>query len=90
MQIHRGRSNYWSCSELSRKLRAWFGVSEKPRVASMDDWEEWEIANRSKFGWRLTEVYLNKVQDVVMFPLDIFNSIKIYINNRFVTKTHYL
>lgn len=90
MQMFRGRSNYWSCSELSRKLQAWFGVSKKPWAATMDDWEEWEIANRSKFGWWLTEVFLDKVQDVVMFPQDLINSIKIYANNRFVTKTHYL
>lgn len=82
------RSNYWSCSKLADKIR---GV-KKPPYLELGKWDEWEKdmkAARPVRYW-LSDTFLDFLQDVVMWVPDRVNSVRYYINNRFVTKTHSL
>jgi hypothetical protein len=58
----------------------------------MEDWEKWrsEVKAKSPIRYFIAEKLLNKIQDFFNFPKDIYNSIRHYIRNRFITKTHYL
>ena len=82
------RVRYWSCSKLANFIRG----CEKPPYLSMDDWEKWrsEVKAKSPIRYFIAEKLLNKIQDFINLPKDIYNSIRYYIRNRFITKTHYL
>jgi hypothetical protein len=87
---HRIRTNYWSCSKFAAKVRRKLGVEEKPSAATLEGWSEWKKNNTNNFGYWLTEEAFDAAQDVVYFPIDVYRNIRRYINNRFVTKTHYI
>ena len=82
------RSNYWSCS----KFADWLRGTTKPGAQTSEGWEEWTTAARMKHNFRywLAEEGLDYAQKVVFFIPDTLYSIKYYINNRFVTRTHAL
>jgi len=84
----RQRIHYWSCSKIANLIRG----CEKPSYLTMEDWEKWrsEVKAKSPIRYFLAEDLLNKIQDFINFPKDIYNSIRFYIRNRFITKTHYL
>jgi hypothetical protein len=84
----RQRIHYWSCSKLANLIRG----CEKPPYLTMDDWEKWrsEVKAKSPIRYFIAEKLLNRIQDFINFPKDIYNSIRYYIRNRFITKTHYL
>lgn len=84
----RQRFSYWSCSKFADILRG----EKKPMALSMEDWNKWKINQKSnnKFRYFLSDILLNKIQNILYYPSDLFNSIRIYIKNRFITKTHYL
>lgn len=42
------------------------------------------------FRYWLSTIAIDTLQDILSMPIDFFNSIKYYINNRWVTKTHIL
>lgn len=86
--IHRSRSTYWSCT----KLADWIRGTPKNGAKTSKGWREWrkEARGFSPLRYWLAEEALDKIQDFVMFPSDIFYSVKYYINNRWVTKTHCL
>lgn len=82
------RWNYWNCSKFADFVRG----EKKPYALTQEEWQDWKNSLKQKhpFRYYLSEVILNKIQNIVYFPSDIFNSIRSYIDNRFVTKTHYL
>lgn len=90
--IRTTRASYWSNSKVSKYLQKKFCGVEKPSAASLEEWDD--IENRTKkacpFIHWLTEEFFDKVQDFVNFPNDALHSIRYYIQNRWVTKTHYL
>jgi hypothetical protein len=81
------RSNYWSCSKFADWVR---GV---PRLTcgTSQEWNDWEkeCKKRHPLRYRLAEG-LGNLQDFVMWPLDKLYSIKYWLINRFITKTHAL
>ena len=91
MWFHRTRGSYWSNSALAGQIRSWAGYA-KPEAATWEEWEEWrhKVETEHKFANWLTEEFLDTVQDVVMFPYDVWDSIRIYIRNRFIDRLHLL
>lgn len=84
----RSRINYWNCS----KFADWIRGTSKPYALECGEWANWKKEARKKHPYRywLAENGLKKLQNFFMFPSDLYYNIKVYINNRFIDKTHYL
>lgn len=84
----RSRFNYWSCS----KLANWIRGSPKPAALEWDAWENWHENAKKKHPIRywIAEELLDKIQNLVNFPLDLVYTIRVYIRNRFIDQTHVL
>jgi hypothetical protein len=82
------RSRYWSCS----KFADWLRGTAKPAAGTADEWDTWNDEAKAKHSFRywLAEEGLDKIQNFANWPVDTLYSIKYYINNRWVTKTHAL
>ena len=82
------RSHYWSCS----KFADWVRGTPKLRAGTSEQWDEWDRTAQgySKLRYWLAEEGLDYVSNVVYFIPDTLYSIKYYINNRWVTRTHSL
>jgi hypothetical protein len=84
----RNRISYWSCSKFADFLRG----EKKPYALTLEEWDAWKSEQRSKKPIRfwLSEKFLNKLQNFLFFPYDIYKSLEIYWYNRFISKTHFL
>lgn len=84
----RQRFSYWSCTRFADLVR---GV-KKPLALGFDEWGEWRKKARAERPLRFffAEVVLNKIQNAILFPFDIWRSAAFYRENRFVSKTHFL
>lgn len=82
------RHNDWSVSEFSDKIRG----NVKPKFASASGWDQWESDQKrdNPIRYWLAEEGLTILQNIVYFPYDIFRSIRRYLKNRFIDKTHAL
>lgn len=84
----RSRATYWSCTSLAD----WIRGTSKPSAETSEGWNAWHklARRRSKIRYWIAEEGLDHLQDLVYLPADIFHSIRIYINNRWVFQTHQL
>lgn len=82
------RSNYWSCSRFADWLRG----TMKPNSETSRGWHEWKNQAKQAHPVRywIAEEGLDIVQDVLKWIPDRLYSIKYYVNNRWVTRTHAL
>lgn len=89
MNFHRHRSNYWSCSNLANWLLYQFDI-KKPGAETVYGWKLWKQNAIAKHPWIYTTVEdgFDKLQDIVYFPYDVYDNIRTYIRNRFITRTH--
>lgn len=80
--------NYWSCT----KFADWLRGTPKPHAETSKGWRIWkENAERAhKFRYWLAEEGLDGIQNFILFIPDKIHSVKYYINNRWVTRTHAL
>ena len=79
------RSRYWSCT----KFADWLRGTPKPSAATEDGWNNWkEIAEQKKFRYWLVEDGFDYLQDFIFWPTDRIKTVRNYISNRWVTKTH--
>lgn len=80
--------DYWSCS----KLANWIRGTPKPFALEWKAWDIWHEQAKKKHPFRywIAEEFLNKIQDFINLPIDIYHTIEIYIRNRFIDKIHYL
>jgi hypothetical protein len=80
--------HYWSCS----KFADWVRGTPKLRAGTSEQWDEWarNAQGYSKLRYWLAEEGLDYVSNVVYFIPDTLHSIKYYINNRWVSRTHSL
>jgi len=86
--MFRQRFNYWTCSKFADFVRG----EKKPFALEWDKWDEWEQEqkkNRPIRFW-LSDTFLKYLQDIVYYPYDTYRSIKFYVRNRWIDKTHYL
>lgn len=81
-------SNYWSCSPLAD----WIRGTAKLSCGTSEEWDNWRITAKMKHNFRywLAEEGLDHVQDFITWPVRSLYSVKYYINNRWVTRTHQL
>jgi len=83
--------NYWDCTEWSDKLRVLLGGKTKPKSGTWDDWEEWrEEAKKHKLSYYVVDVWLDKLQNFIMWPSDRVNDVRCYCKNRWGDRLHYL
>src|SRR5688572_24770666 len=81
------RKNYWS----NTKFADWVRGVKKPNSATSEGWDVWrQQAKKKKIRYWLSEEGLDHLQNIVFFPIDLFNTIKFYNYNRWVSKTHSL
>jgi hypothetical protein len=82
------RSHYWSCS----KFADWVRGTPKLGAGTSEQWDEWDrkAQGYSKVRYWLAEEGLDYVSNIVYFIPDTLHSIKYYINNRWVSRTHSL
>ena len=80
--------NYWTCS----KFADWLRGTPKLKWGTGDEWKDWKIKAQAEhpIRWWLAEEGLDHIQDVVMYIPDKIRSIRYYINNRFITRSHAL
>lgn len=81
-------NHYWTCS----KFADWLRGTTKGGAKTSEGWDEWETRAKAAYPirWWLAEEGLDYVQKVVYYIPDKLHSIKYYINNRWVTRTHAL
>ena len=79
---------HWSNSRFANLLRG----TPQLECGTSKEWKEWENEAKTKHPFRywLTETVLDKIQDFIMYPIDKLYSIKYWLVNRYVTKTHAL
>jgi hypothetical protein len=65
---------------------------EKPKAMSSEGWSDWEARamTGNRFAYWIADTFLDKVQNFVNYPSDEVRAVRVYLHNRFVTKTHYL
>jgi hypothetical protein len=82
------RNHYWTCS----KFADWLRGTKKLGAGTAEQWDEWTATAQMKHNFRywLAEEGLDILQKIVYWPTDTLYSIKYYINNRWVTRTHSL
>ena len=82
------RSHYWTIG----KFADWIRGTPKLKFGTSDQWDEWDrkASGQSPVRYWLAEEGLDYLQKVVYYVPDTLHSIKYYINNRWVTKTHAL
>jgi hypothetical protein len=82
------RNNYWTCS----KFADWLRGTTKLKCGTSDEWHDWETQAKKDYPVRhwLAEEGLDYLQNFIMAPIDLLYSVKYYINNRWVTRTHSL
>lgn len=80
--------NYWSCTSFADWLRG----TPKLSAGSSKEWRDWDAKAKAAHPIRywLVEEGLDKLQDIVMWPIDQLHSAKYYFNNRWITRTHSL
>lgn len=80
--------NYWTCT----RFADWVRGTEKLKVGTSEEWDNWHVTAKMRHNFRywLAEEGLDYVQNFVMYIPDKIHSIKYYINNRWVTRTHAL
>jgi hypothetical protein len=82
------RNHYWTCS----KFADWLRGTKKLSAGTAEQWDDWTTTAKMKHNFRywLAEEGLDYLQKAVYFVPDTIHSIKYYINNRWVTRTHSL
>jgi hypothetical protein len=81
-------NHYWTCS----KFADWLRGTTKGGAKTSEGWDEWETRAKAAYPirWWLAEEGLDYAQKIVFWVPDTFYSIKYYINNRWITRSHAL
>jgi hypothetical protein len=89
LRISRWRIHYWSNGPVSKWLYSRVGV-KKPPHETLEGWDVWETTTKNDHPivYWVVETLLDKIQDIVMFPMDVLNAIRIYYRYRFIYKSH--
>ena len=79
---------YWTCS----KFADWLRGTKSLKCGTSEEWDDWEKQARAKSSWRywLADEGLRSVEKFIKFIPNKLHSIKYYINNRWITRTHAL
>ena len=81
------KSKYWSCSKFADCIRG----PDKPYSETSAGWNDWEKrAKNKKFRYWLAETGIDSLQSAIYSPITLINSVRCYVSNRWITKTHTL
>lgn len=79
--------DYWSCS----KFADWLRGTPKIPAGTAEEWNAWtKTAKTKKVRYWLAEEGLDLLQSLIYSPLTFMNSVRYYLNNRWISKTHVL
>jgi len=80
--------NYWTCS----KFADWLRGTTKLNAGTAEQWHDWETRAKRDYPirWWLAEEGLDYVQKFIFYIPNKLRSVKYYLNNRFLTRTHAL
>lgn len=81
---HRGYksiTSYWSCSKFAKIVR---GSVIYPEFATMEEWDSIKKEFKSKHPIRywISNKALNKIQNFIFYPYDVYTEIEHYISNK--------
>lgn len=84
----KSRIHPWNCS----KFADWLRGEKKPQILPWGEWGNWKKRVRSEKPWRYwaAETALPFIQDLIMFPSDVYYTTKVYIRNRWIDQNHVL
>lgn len=84
------RSRYWSCSKFARWVTRALGGIEKPNTETVTGWANWKKSAKAQapFVFWFTETALDKIQNFINYPIDKLTTLRYYLFNRFVARTH--
>lgn len=82
------RTNYWSCSTFAN----WIRGTAKPKSETSEGWNEWHKSSKraSPLRYWIAEEGLDRLQNMFYFPNDVYHSVRYYIANRWITRSHAL
>lgn len=82
------RKTYWSCTKFADFIRG----TKKLKSGTSQEWNKWKRASKEahRIRYWIAEEGLDKIQDFLNYPLDVYNDCRYYIRNRFITKAHCL
>lgn len=82
------RINYWSDSALADWVRSSVGMSR----SICDNTKQWELEFKTKYPivYNITENWIDRVQDFLLLPYDLYDRFMTYYNNRWVNQLHLL
>jgi|694.fasta_scaffold32642_16 hypothetical protein len=84
----KNRFYYWNCSKFADFIRG----EQKPYALAWCEWGQWKSRVKSEKPWRYwaAETVLPFIQDLIMFPSDLYYTTKVYIRNRWIDQNHVL
>lgn len=84
----RQRIHPWSCSKVADFIRG----EKKPYALEWHKWDEWDkdIKQRKPVRYWLSEKGLKILQNTIYYPYDLYDTIEVYVRNRWIDKTHVL
>lgn len=90
MKLYRHRQNYWSCSRFAAWILSLVDVV-KPYAETSEGWDNWnaKTAQQHPLIYNMVEDWLDKIQDIVMYPYDVYDYLNTRLRMRFI-KQHYL
>jgi hypothetical protein len=82
----RSRINHWTCTKFADFIRG----TSKPYGLGWKEWDTWHKNAKESHPFRywLAEKGFKKLQNFVMFPCDVYRTVKVYITNRWIDQTH--
>lgn len=83
---HRSRYTYWAHSKFVKNIRRRLGVEVAPDAASARGWREFNQRMKGSFKHWLTDDLVDHIQDIVLFPSDVYRNIRIRLKKRFVER----
>lgn len=87
---HTSRYSYWSHSRLAKRIHLWTGVEKTPPSATSEEWGIYKHNNKHKIGYWITDTLFHKLQDIWMFIPDVYDNVRLKLENRFITQAYML
>lgn len=90
MNLYRHRRTYWSCSKVAAWVLSLVDIT-KPYAETSEGWDKWnaKVAQQHPLIYTMVEDWFDKVQDIVMYPYDVYDYLNTRLRMRFI-KQHYL
>lgn len=90
MQLQRFYRDNWSSSKVGDLLRTKIKCPRPISLGGIEDWVNWhkQAKETNPFLYDIIENKIDIVQDVIFLPLDVYETLRVYIANAFLSQTH--